>query len=384
MTSTSQRRVVIALYNMGGPLKTANVRAFLMSLFSDNDLLGLPFPGLLQNFVANKIVTKRAAEVEHRYELIGGGSPQLSITQQLCDKIKKQFVSNPVASIEIVEVVPLMRYTSPSANDVFALAQKHNANEVWLYSQYPHCSRATTGSSLRDIGMTLSKNTLTPQKLAIRSFLPTAFMPAFADLWAKRVGEHWKKMSGQKHLLVSAHSLPVSYIAQGDPYADQIIRFALEVLRRVGLSQNIDWTMCWQSAVGPAKWLRPYTPDALKNLRARGVENILVWPVSFVSDHIETNYELDMEYGDVAKELGFKTYERVANLNADNDYVEFSTLLIRQAASELAALRKTNLLRCLHTEPVGEGCALQPGGCLCARYFKAGMQEKPTGVPWNM
>lgn len=383
MSSTSQR-VVIALYNMGGPLKTANVRDFLMSLFSDNDLLGLPFPGLLQKFVANKIVTKRISEVEHRYNLIGGGSPQLEITQQLCEKIKKQLTANPIASIEIVDVVPLMRYTAPNATDVLALAQKHNANEVWLYSQYPHCSRATTGSSLRDIGMTLSKNALTQEKLTIRSFLPTAFVPAFVDLWAKRIGAHWKKMGGQKHLLVSAHSLPVGYIAQGDPYSDQIIRFALEVLRRVGLSQNIDWTMCWQSAVGPAKWLRPYTPDALKDLRARGVENILVWPVSFVSDHIETTYELDMEYGDVAKELGFKAYERVANLNADADYVDFSTSLITQAATELAASRKTNLLRCLYTEPVGEGCNLQPGGCLCARYFKAGIQEKQTGVPWNV
>lgn len=371
-----QKKIVIALYNMGGPHSVEEVPQFLSTLFHDNDLLGVPFPGLLQNTIANAIVKKRAEEVKERYKMMGGASPQIPITRSLACAVEGTLTRLGLTQFSVVSV---MRYTEPSIESLFSHMDNVEAEECWLLSQYPHCSRPTTGSFLRELGLNLSERS---KKYVFRSFMPTAFLPSFADLWAKRIEEHWNALpSGKKHLIVSAHGVPLSYIAEGDPYAHQIAEFSRSVLRRLSLFEGRDWTLAWQSAVGPAKWLRPYVQDVIPELVKNKVEVISVWPVAFVSDHIETEVEIDDDFRLVAESCGVKSFSRVPNLNFDEDYVQFLVKLITNGV-KVAQEPTHPLIRQIFPNPSQgcEGANSQPGKCLCLRYFQAGLGKMRRGL----
>lgn len=373
-------KILLALYNMGGPNSTSEVDPFLTALFRDNDLLGVPFPSLLQERVADAIVRKRLKEVTERYELLGGKSPQLGITLEVASRLKNALMAYD-DSREFIDVVPLMRYTQPDVANLIERSKQSNVDEVWLLSQYPHCSRATTGSFLRELGLKLRSHNA---RLSVRSFLPFSSDPAFASLWRKRIQNGWNLFAHERrHLLVSAHSIPKSYAAEGDPYATQIERFAIDVLLPLGLVQGRDWSLAWQSAVGPAKWFGPSVPDALQSLRAKGIENVLLWPISFVSDHIETLFEIDIDFKEQAQRLGFRHFERLANLNAESDYIEYLTKLVTTEHQKTMQDKNktTSHLYSLESSKLGPACHLQPGGCLCKRYFNAGAAGKPSGTP---
>lgn len=381
--SKVSKRVWIALYNMGGPNNQEDVEPFLRALFTDPDLLDIPLGRFLQNFVAGKIIGKRLHEVKERYQLMGGGSPQLKITQAVATALAAELNSihpqilNPQApnsgvNYTLAGVSPLMRYSEPRAATILQKCINENVDELWLLSQYPHCARATTGTSLRELA--LEKNADSRFKnLTIRSFSNYGDEPAFVDLWTERLRKHWQDLPvGKKHLLISAHNLPLSYIAEGDPYPIQIRRTAQEVTRRLGLQEGRDWTLCWQSAVGPVKWMSPTTEQSIEKLCAEKVEHICVWPVAFVSDHIETLVEIDLEYSELAKKQGVKTFTRVKNLDADHDFISFLTQMVRRGASDLANHGRTLLLRDFTENAAGPFCSSQPAGCLCANYFLSG------------
>lgn len=377
------KRIWIALYNMGGPDGQDDVGPFLSSLFNDPDLLDIPLGRFLQNFVAGKIIGKRLEEVKKRYMQMGGGSPQLRITQAVATALAASLKSvNPQTLNEhrgesqtefvLAGVSPLMRYSEPRATAVLHKCIQEKADELWLLSQYPHCARATTGTSLREIALEKSSDAAL-KNLTIRSFAGYGDEPAFIDLWTERLRNHLQTLpAGRRHLLISAHNLPLSYVAEGDPYPMQIRRTAQEVTRRLGLEEGRDWTLCWQSAVGPVKWMSPTTEGSIEALAAQGVEHIWVWPAAFVSDHIETLVEIDLEYAEIAKERGIKTFSRVKNLDADFDFISFLAALVRRGASDLERHGRTLLLRDFTEDAAGPYCSSQPAGCLCANYFLSG------------
>lgn len=385
-SNRAQKRVSILLYNMGGPASLEDVNPFLQELFSDNDIIDMPGPALLQNFVAEKIARKRTHGVKEKYAEIGGGSPQLALTQKLSQKLFKALQNDTDLSslpFHIQHIEPLMRYTQPRAQNILERALEEGSDELWLLSQYPHCSRATTGTSLRELGLLKAQDSRL-SKLKIRSFAKYGNHTNFLDLWANRIRPLWESLKSQTdsaHLIVSAHSLPVQYVAQGDPYRDQILSSAYNVMSRLGLEEGRDWSMAWQSAVGPVRWLAPDTRDVIKECSQRGKKHLLVWPVAFVSDHIETLHEIDIEFADLAKECGIAEFKRVPNLNTDDDFSEFLCGMIKTAARELSARGSTQLLRDIEQSPSGEGCHLQTGGCLCGRYFQAGLSNHKRGLP---
>ena len=147
-------------------------------------------------------------------------------------------------------------------------------------------------------------------------------------------------------------------------------------MRRLGLHEGIHWTLCWQSAVGPVKWMQPTTDDTIKSLCSNGVDTLIVWPIAFVSDHIETLVEIDAEYADMAKSLGCNRFERIANLNADNDFIQLLSSYICKAAHDLTTTPESPLLRELQHQPAGPYCSLQAGGCLCGNYYLSGRDQK--------
>lgn len=368
--------VSIALYNMGGPASVDAVPSFLSALFRDNDLLGVPLPSLLQNTIARSIVNARSHEVQQRYNELGGKSPQLEITQALAKKVFSTLQSRGARSVRSVEAV--MRYTEPSLERYLNRCEKEGIEEVWLLSQYPHCSRATTGSFLRQLGLAQKRKKFS---FTVRSFLPTTQLPSFRELWRARLAKEFAGIAPNTHLVVSAHGVPKSYVAEGDPYSFQIAQMAYAVAHELNLYEGRDWTLAWQSAVGPAKWLRPYVQDLLPQLRARGIEHLVFWPISFVSDHIETLYEIDKDFFQLAKQLGFQSMRRVENLNDSDDYTNFLCQIVENALAETNSEdRPSRLLRSLSTFEGCEGCQWQPGGCLCERYLQAGLNGKLSGL----
>jgi len=386
----TSKRVLLALYNMGGPAGQTEVEPFLRALFTDPDLLDIPFGRWLQNFVADKIIRKRLEEVKARYRLMGGGSPQLPITERVAEKLNA-FLRNAThsdaplsiatpgtspeahkAPYEIVAVTPLFRYSEPRAETILDLCLKHNADEMWLVSQYPQCARATTGTSLRELGLVQRKQNKF-SNIRVRSLASYGDDPDFLAMWCERLRQSWAQLpQGKRHLLISAHNLPLSYVAEGDPYPSQIRRTAQEVTRRLGLHEGLDWTLCWQSAVGPVRWMSPTTEASIEKICAEGVEHVLVWPVAFVSDHIETLVEIDLEYAEMAHKRGCKTFSRVKNFDSDDDFISFLGRQIIRAAGDLLHNSSTPLLRDFKERRTGPFCAAQPGGCLCANYYLSG------------
>jgi ferrochelatase len=374
------QRVLLCLYNMGGPSTLDQVEPFLLELFGDNDLISVPFPSVLQKFVAEKIARKRTPDIQSKYAEIGGGSPQLAITQNLGVRLEEELKGQLPAGFDLVGVVPLMRYTSPRAQEILARVQSENVDEVWLLPQYPHCSRATTGTSLREIALLLRKQACASQ-LTVRTFSRYGDDPAFHAIWAERLAPEWQSLKpGRRHLIVSAHNLPVSYVAQGDPYRTQIYETARQTLRRLGLTEGLDWTLAWQSAVGPVRWMQPDTRDVIRNCAKMGVSDLLIWPIAFVSDHIETLHEIDIEFAEIAHKEGISEFRRVQNLNVSDPFVSYLKGMVTTAAQELATKGQTLRLRAIDRHPSGEGCHWQTGGCLCGRYYKSGQDGKVRGT----
>ena len=182
---------------MGGPDTQNDVEPFLRALFNDPDLLDIPFGTMLQGFVANKIIGKRLEEVKKRYMLMGGGSPQLSITRAVATALTAELnsVSPPFlnasanashrsekTSYSLLGVSPLMRYSEPRARTVLQQCIDERIDELWLLSQYPHCARATTGTSLRELALEKQSNPAF-SNLKLRSFASYGDDPAFIDLW---------------------------------------------------------------------------------------------------------------------------------------------------------------------------------------------------------
>lgn len=391
----TQKRVLIALYNMGGPGSSAEVAPFLNELFNDPDLLDIPMGRWLQNFVANKIINKRLDEVIERYSLMGGGSPQLPITWNVANKLEQALLTTEDTPLfaklsddsldtpyRLMGITPLFRYSEPRAQSVLQKCAELQVDELWLLSQYPHCARATTGTSLREIGLEQASNS-SFSKINVRTFTNYFDNPAFIDLWTERVGKHWHQVSSaRKHLIISAHNLPLSYVAQGDPYPQQIRKTAFEVMRRLNLHEGIHWSLCWQSAVGPVRWMNPTTDDTIKSLCESGTEALIVWPIAFVSDHIETLVEIDVEYSDMAKKLGCKSFERIQNLNTDSDFIELLKSFVTTAAADLIKTPATPLLRHLNQQPAGPYCSIQAGGCLCGNYYLSGREQLKRGTAY--
>ncbi|HKY05105.1 MAG TPA: ferrochelatase, partial [Blastocatellia bacterium] len=195
---------------------------------------------------------------------------------------------------------------------------------------YPQYSISTTGSSINRMNEILKQNG--DRSLRITTVCSYQDDPRYVDALAASVTEELAKFSDRSpsttHILFSAHSVPVSYIKEGDPYLDQTRQTVKLVMERVGAARP--HSLSFQSKVGPVEWLRPSTDETIRELASRGTSQVLLVPVSFVSEHIETLYELDILYRDVAREVGIKEYRRVAALNCRPDFISALAGLVEE------------------------------------------------------
>ncbi len=319
-------RVGVLLLNLGGPDDLEDVRPFLFNLFSDPEIIRLPF-SWLQTPLAWLISTLRAKKSQDNYRQIGGGSPLRQITeaqaQALQDYLQQQG--------QDVNVYVGMRYWHPFTEEAVARIKRDGIEKLVVLPLYPQFSISTSGSSFRlleklwkeDPRLSRTEHTVIPSWYDQPSYLQ-----AMADLIAQELNQF--SDPDAVHIFFSAHGVPLSYVTEaGDPYQREIEDCTSLIMQT--LNRPNPHTLAYQSRVGPVEWLQPYTEDALEELGAQDVENLLVVPISFVSEHIETLQEVDIEYRELAEEAGIHNFQRVPALNTHPLFIESLATLVTEA-----------------------------------------------------
>jgi protoporphyrin/coproporphyrin ferrochelatase len=284
----------IILCNLGGPEKLADVAPFLYNLFSDREIIRLG-PSLLQKPLAWLIARMRAAKSRAIYSRIGGGSPLTRITLQQARELENAFSPE-----ENVSVTVAMRYWHPRVDVALEKLAREKAGKIIALPLYPHYSRATTGSSIIDLKQALAAS---PAHFELQEIRSWADDPGYISCLTDHIKKGLAGFGGEPvQVVYSAHSLPLSFIEQGDPYVTDLHK----TIRGIEAQTGRKGLLCFQSRSGPVRWLSPSTPETIASLAAAGCKNILMVPISFVSDHVETLYEINQLYKQMASNLGMQ------------------------------------------------------------------------------
>jgi ferrochelatase len=319
-------RVGVLLLNLGGPDELRDVRPFLYNLFSDPEIIRLPF-SWLQSPLAWFISTMRAKKSQENYRQIGGGSPLRHITEAQAQALKERLQQQG----HDAEVYIGMRYWHPFTEEAIARIKRDNITELVILPLYPQFSISTSGSSFRLLEQIWQEDPTLHQinYTVIPSwYQQPGYLQAMAQLIAQELDQFPDPDS--VHLFFSAHGVPVSYVTEaGDPYQKEIEDCTALIMQT--LNRPNPHTLAYQSRVGPVEWLKPYTEDALQELGTQGVNDLLVVPISFVSEHIETLQEIDIEYRELAEESGIHNFQRVPALNTHPVFVDSLSTLVADA-----------------------------------------------------
>jgi ferrochelatase len=322
MSLDNGKTIGVLLLNLGGPDSLTAVRPFLYNLFSDREIIRLG-PAFMQKPLAWLISALRHSKTEGFYRQIGGGSPILSITRAQAAALQLSLSDSPTT----VKVYVGMRYWHPFIGDVVPEMHQRGIRKVIALGLYPQYSVATTGSSVARL-----KAAASDLPLELRIIPSWHDHPMYIDSLVARIGEgllRFGEGAQPVHILFSAHSLPQKFIDEGDPYEEQIRGTIAGVVKRI----SAPWSLAFQSRSGPVKWLAPSTGEVIKELAAGGVRNLLVVPVSFVSDHIETLYEIDILYKAMAARLGMRL-ERTESLNTSGLFIAALTNIVTNTIKE--------------------------------------------------
>jgi ferrochelatase len=306
----------VVLLNLGGPGSPDDVRPFLYNLFSDRLIIRLG-PAFMQKPIAWLIARRRAPKSRAYYEKIGGGSPLTVITQGQAASLEKRLREHGEFRTYVG-----MRYWRPSIDEAVGQAVSDGAERVMALSLYPQYSIATTGSSEKAFDEAVRRHGVGATAAVPPWYVHPLYIDALADLLEKAL----LGLDGA-HVLFSAHSLPRKFIDEGDPY-DEHVRATIEALMA---RFDRPWSLGYQSRSGPVEWLGPPIEEVIARLGREGVREAVVVPVSFVSDHIETLYEIDMFYKDVAREAGIRL-ARTESLNIHPMFIRALEDLVLTAA----------------------------------------------------
>ncbi len=305
-TAAEHETTGVLLLNLGGPDSLKAVRPFLFNLFSDREIIRLG-PSFMQKPVACMIAAMRGGKTEACYRLIGGRSPIFEITRAQAQALeeelnrKEQEGNRPASGFRLYIA---MRYWDPLIEDVVPKIHADGIRRLIVFSLYPQYSIATTGSSVSRLMQIAARYPI--EMVTIPSWFDN---PLYIDSIVDKIKDGMLKMPDAR-ILFSAHSLPVRFIEEGDPYEEHIKGTIREITKRI----DIPWDLSYQSKSGPVRWLEPSTEQMIHDLARRGIRNVLAVPLSFVSDHIETLYEIDILYKKMAASLGIRL-ERTESLN---------------------------------------------------------------------
>lgn len=314
------RKIAIVLFNLGGPERLEDVRPFLKNLFSDKAIIRLlqPFRWL----VAGRIAKQREEAAQANYSLIGGGSPLLEETTKQARALEAELTSGD--SETQYKCFIAMRHWHPLTEETAAEISAWSPDETVLLPLYPHFSSTTTGSSI--------VAWLAAYDRPCRTICCYPDAEDLIDAHADLIMQSWEQAGepGNVSLLMSAHGLPEKIVAAGDPYKWQIETMGAALAARLPR----DWEIigCFQSRVGPLKWIGPSTDEIVRRISEAG-RNIIIAPIAFVSEHVETLVELDIEYRELAEKSGAASYTRVPALST---YPKFIALLARLVTASLS------------------------------------------------
>jgi ferrochelatase len=306
-----KKRVGIVLFQLGGPDSLEAVEPFLLNLFLDPDIIPLGPISILRWPIAKLISSRRSKPVARRYAEIGGRSPIATLTERqrlrLVEAVSPYI--DPVA-------VTAMRYWHPRTSEaVDSLRKAGPLDEIVLLPLYPQYSYATTLSSLKEWRRVVEqtgwgKSSGFPPERTVEQFHNH---PLYIQALVERIGSVLRQFpdSSRIHLVFSAHGLPMSLVEKGDPYPKQIEE-TIRLVCELGAKEYPGWPkihlLCYQSRVGPNKWLEPSLPQTMEQLGHEGVKEMLVVPISFVTEHIETLHEINIEAREEAEKLGIETF----------------------------------------------------------------------------
>jgi ferrochelatase len=314
-------KTAVVLFNLGGPDSLKAVRPFLFNLFNDPSIIGLPQP--LRYMVASLISRSRARKARGIYQQMGGKSPILEFTTAQAAALEHQLLGG-----EEYKVFVSMRHWNPMSGIVAKKVKAYAPDHIVLLPLYPQYSTTTTGSSFSDWDAAAHKAGLDTPTTRICCY-PTDF--GFVAAHVKLLRDvYWKAAEhGKPRVLFSAHGLPDKVIAAGDPYQWQVEK-TVAAIRQILAIDDLDYAICYQSRVGPMKWIGPSTADEI----ARAAQDhmpVLVVPVSFVSEHSETLVELDRDYRKLAENIGVPGYYRVPALATEKMFIEALADMCRNA-----------------------------------------------------
>jgi ferrochelatase len=340
-------RLAVVLFNLGGPDSPEAVQPFLRNLFSDPAILRVPGP--LRWLLARLIASRRAPVARDIYARIGGRSPILAGSQEQAVALQQM-----LADVGEVRVFVAMRYWHPRAAEVVRAVAEWRPEAVVLLPLYPQFSTTTTASSLGEWRQRAQAAGLTAPQHSVCCYPQAA---GFVQAHARLLADELERVAarGPTRVLFSAHGLPRKFVDAGDPYQWQVEQTVEAVVRQVRQSragQPFDFSICYQSRVGPLKWIGPSTEAEIDRAAGDGM-SVIVVPIAFVSEHSETLVELDMEYGERARQGGAREFHRIRALGADAIFVASLAETVRQA---------------LRTPP-GRPCAFG-GKRLCPRNLK--------------
>ena len=312
----------VVLFQLGGPDSLESIEPFLYNLFCDPDIIDFPFARIARQPLAKLISVTRARHVAHHYAAIGGRSPILEHTNRQATALEAVLRAECDA-----RVVVAMRYWRPFTDEAIRLLEPHAPEQVVLLPLYPQYSRTTTGSSLNEWRRKFHTNGWNPVVHAIEEFHEDE---GYLDAVVESVRTALGGADGSEFDFVfSAHSVPLAVIGRGDPYQRQIERTVELVWQRGGWQARRH--LCYQSKVGASKWLRPSMHETVARLGAEKRKRMLVVPISFVSDHVETLHEIDIEHRQQARVLGIEDYRMAPGLNDSPRFIAALAGLVRRA-----------------------------------------------------
>jgi protoporphyrin/coproporphyrin ferrochelatase len=321
----------VVLFQLGGPDSPDAIEPFLYNLFSDPDIIDFPFARIARQPLARLIASRRARHVAEHYARIGGRSPLLEHTLRQAAALEQALRPEFDARVAVA-----MRYWRPFTEEAVCRMEAHAPEEIVLLPLYPQYSRTTTGSSLNEWARCFRPGAWNPRVHAIRDFhSDEGYLGSVVDAVDRALAAF--SDPADVDVVFSAHSVPVAVVDGGDPYRHQI-EATVELVWRLGRWRGRRH-LCYQSKVGASKWLRPSMHETIRRLAAEGRRRVLVVPISFVSDHVETLHEIDIEHREQALSLGMQDYRMVPGLNDSPAFIHALAGLVRSRVADGARCR---------------------------------------------
>lgn len=338
----NRKKIAVVLFNLGGPDSLNAIKPFLFNLFNDQYIITLP--SVLRFLVAKLISTRREKVAKAIYANTGGKSPILEETLAQKEALKQELIKNSDITFELFIC---MRHWHPMTAEVIKNIKNYEPNEIILLPLYPQFSTTTTASSLNEFAKNLSKELIDKIKLKTICCYPLneGFIDSHVKLIEAKLSD--KMDLSNYRMLFSAHGLPEKIVKAGDPYQWQIEQTVFKIINKLQLLpkfKKIDYKVTYQSRVGPLKWLEPNTEDEIK-IAGKDNKSLIIVPVAFVSEHVETLVELDIEYKHIADEHNID-YVRVPTLSTNELFIKsLANMILNFSSREYSCLSSSNFSR---------------------------------------